>query len=44
MKQVIASISYLYKKVFNKPIPEALNIRLKKTKYFTNCSFFKRNI
>lgn len=30
MKQVIASISYLYKKVFNKPIPEALNIELRK--------------
>lgn len=30
MKQVIAAISYLYKKVFNKPIPEALNIELRK--------------
>ena len=30
MKQVIATISYLYKKVFDKPIPEALNIELRK--------------
>lgn len=30
MKQVIAAISYLYKKVFNKNIPEALNIELRK--------------
>ncbi|MCH7771053.1 MAG: site-specific integrase [Bacteroidetes bacterium] len=30
MKQVIAAISYLYKKVFNKQIPEALNIELRK--------------
>jgi site-specific recombinase XerD len=30
MKQVIATISYLYKKVFNKPIPDALNIELRK--------------
>jgi site-specific recombinase XerD len=30
MKQVIAAISYLYKKVFNKNIPEALKIELRK--------------
>ncbi len=30
MKQVIAAIRYLYLKVFNKPIPEALNIELRK--------------
>jgi len=30
MKQVIATISYLYKKIFNKPIPEVLNIELRK--------------
>ncbi len=30
MKQVIATISYLYKKVFNKPVPDALNIELRK--------------
>ncbi|MCA9747683.1 MAG: site-specific integrase [Romboutsia sp.] len=30
MKQVIATISYLYKKIFSKPIPEALNIELRK--------------
>ena len=30
MKQVITTISYLYKKVFNKPIPKALNIELRK--------------
>ncbi len=30
MKQVIAAIRYLYLKVFNKPVPEALNIELRK--------------
>jgi len=30
MKQIIAAISYLYKKVFTKQIPEALNIELRK--------------
>jgi len=30
MKQVIATISYLYKKIFDEPIPEALNIELRK--------------
>ncbi len=30
MKQVIAAISYLYKKVFLKPIPEALNVKFRK--------------
>jgi integrase/recombinase XerD len=30
MKQIIAAISYLYKKVFNKPIPEVLNIKFRK--------------
>lgn len=30
MKQIIATISYLYKKIFNQPIPEALNIELRK--------------
>jgi len=30
MKQAIASIGYLYKKVLNRPIPEALNIELRK--------------
>ncbi|MBU2507671.1 MAG: tyrosine-type recombinase/integrase [Bacteroidetes bacterium] len=30
MKQIIATISYLYKKVFNNPIPEALNVKFRK--------------
>ncbi len=30
MKQVIASIGYLYKKVFEQPVPKALNIELRK--------------
>ncbi len=30
MKQAIASIRYLYKRVLDKPIPEALNLKLKK--------------
>ncbi len=30
MKQVVASIGYLYKKVLNRPIPVALNIELRK--------------
>lgn len=30
MKMVIAAIRYLYKNVFNKPVPEALNIKLRK--------------
>ncbi len=30
MKQVIATIGYLYKKVFHKPVPETLNIELRK--------------
>lgn len=30
MKMVIAAIKYLYKNVFNKPAPEALNIKLRK--------------
>ena len=30
MKQVIAAISYLYSKVFYKPIPKALDIKLRK--------------
>jgi len=30
MKQVIASIRFLYQKVLVKPIPEALNLRLRK--------------
>lgn len=30
MKQVVASIGYLYKKVFNKPAPDALHIELRK--------------
>jgi site-specific recombinase XerD len=30
MKQVIATIRYLYLKVFDKPVPEALNINLRK--------------
>ena len=29
-KQIIATIRYLYIKVFNKPIPESLNIKLRK--------------
>jgi integrase/recombinase XerD len=30
MRQVIATIRYLYLKVFNKPVPEALNVELRK--------------
>jgi len=30
MKQIVATISYLYKKVFNKTIPESLNVKLRK--------------
>ncbi len=30
MKQVIAAIRYLYLKIFNKPVPKALNIELRK--------------
>ena len=30
MKQVIATIRYLYLNVFNKPVPESLNIKLRK--------------
>lgn len=30
IKQVVASIGYLYKKVFNKPAPDALHIELRK--------------
>ncbi len=30
MKQIIAAIRYLYVKVFNKPIPRALNLKLRK--------------
>lgn len=30
MKQVVAAIRYLYLKVFNKPVPKALNIELRK--------------
>ncbi len=30
MKQIIATIRYLYIKVFSKPIPEALNLKLRK--------------
>ena len=30
MKQVIATISFLYSKIFNKPIPDALDIKLRK--------------
>ncbi len=30
MKQVIAAISYLYVKIFNEPIPKALDIKLRK--------------
>ncbi len=30
MKQIIATISYLYKKVFRNPIPEALNVKFRK--------------
>ncbi|GBD87687.1 tyrosine recombinase XerC [bacterium BMS3Abin03] len=30
MKLVIAAISYLYKKVFNKPVPDALNVKFRK--------------
>lgn len=30
MKQIIATIRYLYRKIFAKPIPDALNIKLRK--------------
>ena len=36
MKQVIAAISYLYKKVFNKPIPDALNVKFRKPNTLPN--------
>ncbi len=36
MKQVISSIRYLYKKVLNKPVPDALNIELRKPSVLPN--------
>jgi len=36
MKQVIAAISYLYKKVFNKPIPDALKVKFRKPNTLPN--------